>query len=254
MAAETTNVASIVKSWVVGKQLPIHYFVQFFSKAIDLAQEMNYDDYPSIKTVYLTLNDYREVTLPTDYVDWTKIGCQNGGVIQALSVNNNLSRVRQQDSDGNEVLFGSQLSDEQVRDIYASNVFFHNSVNQYGEHLGKIYGNRMSNDFDSFKIISERSVIQLHPSFKSGTIILLEYLSDNSSGSTASVHKYGEESVRRYLDWEYAQWRNKNQSEIDLKKKAYYNARRIFRARILSVSKEDLIEAMRRRTSLTIRS
>lgn len=256
MAQLTTNVDSIVKQFLYSNQLSIHYYVQMLGHAMDISKDIEYDNYPGIKTVELTTNEYAEITMPDDYVDWIKLGCQNGGTITVLSVNHSLSRIRQTDADGNEVEFNNDITVEELVQAGYTGLFFQNAVNAYGEHLGKRYGRPGGNSAATFKEIPERNIIQLHPAYAGGSKIVLEYLSHSATATTSLIPKYGETVVRAYLEYRYCEWKfrgQKTQNDIARKRKEYVNAMRIFRARMNKMTKQDVIEVLRKNQRLSPR-
>ena len=252
MAKLTTNVDSIVKNFLYSNQLSIHYYIQFLSDAMDIAKEIEYDRYPGIKTVILETNEYAEIAMPDDYVDWIKVGCQNGGVITVLTHNNNLSRIRQQDSDGNDIAFSQTESVNDLLEIGFSGIYFHNATNKYGENLGRLYGRGGGNSSASFKEITERQILQLHPSYADGSKIVLEYLSHTSTASEALIPKYAEALVRSYLEYQLADWRGVENKALR-KRKEYRNELRLFYARMNKMTKQDVIEVLRNNQKMSIK-
>ncbi len=53
-------------------------------------QELNFGTINSVKVAYLEMSDINTVKLPSDYVDYYKIGMPIGGEIWNLSINNNI--------------------------------------------------------------------------------------------------------------------------------------------------------------------
>lgn len=74
--------------------LPVN---KFFPRFLDIAKwelsELKLDMANGPKTVLLPISDVNTVQLPSDCVDWTKIGWQSGQFIKTLSINGDLSMI-----------------------------------------------------------------------------------------------------------------------------------------------------------------
>ena len=191
-------------------------------------QELNYDAFKEIKILELSVTDNLRFVLPADYVNWVRINMYQDGVLRPLTENiqTNFSNAYLQDNDGN-ILFDidgnvlkPQFSDidfDRIKNTKKSIYLNQGSQfsglegynyddNWYFEYgIGARYGlNTETANFNpTFKIDKKSGVINFS-SDMSGSVCILEYVSDGMEGgddSKISVNKLFEDYVYAYIEY-----------------------------------------------------
>lgn len=202
-----TTIDSIVMNFLAKRGLPLHWYVEALVSALEILNEISYDTkgmVANVTSIRLTVDAYNEVALPSDFVDLVRIGCQNGRYITPLAENENINRLTNTE-DGSQVAYAANDKGAVNSEASLANYYHIQGINQYAEHLGKMYGLSSTNRGDVFKVIPERNKIALGGSIVEGTEIYLEYISYNSSSATALVHKYAEMTIQTYIYYMFSQ-------------------------------------------------
>ena len=76
-------------------------YKKYLQYAILGFQELNLYVSQSVKVAYLPVSSIKTANLPDDYLTYTKIGYNNGGVIATLGLNEDLMLAHQTDDCGN---------------------------------------------------------------------------------------------------------------------------------------------------------
>jgi len=80
-----------------------------------------------------------------------------------------------------------------------------------------------------------------------GKELFLEYLSDGAADDTQRVHKFCEEALRCYIYYKYVQRkRGIPANEKQMAKRAFFNEKRLARARMMNFSKETALQTSRK--------
>lgn len=234
------TIDSIVSSALIDSNLTLHSYVQFLKWGLDCVNELNYDSLPSPKSTELTVNAFDEVTLPTDYIDWMKVGVKSGVLVLPLLPEQLYNRMAATNSGGDQVAYADIAVDED--DVSLNGYWGANFTSSYGEHLGRRYGAGGGKVSGFFKAIPERNVIQLEPGYLTeGDIVYLEYLAHDTANAGSLISKYAESTIHSYITWKFKQWsREYNLGEVDRAKFEFDNNHRKFRARNASLSVQDI--------------
>ncbi len=78
-------------------------YKKFLQYAILGFQELNLYVSQSVKVAYLPISETKTANLPDDYITYTKIGYNNGGVIATFGLNEDLMMPHKTDDCGNQV-------------------------------------------------------------------------------------------------------------------------------------------------------
>lgn len=87
-----TSLHKIVTGYLLQKRYPIHFYIDFLIYAARCFEEISFDSIANVRTVRLPINDYFAVRLPDDFMDWTKIGVENGQFIKPLIQRSGMNR------------------------------------------------------------------------------------------------------------------------------------------------------------------
>lgn len=200
---KVTTINGIVRSTLVTMQLPIHYYTQFLSYALDIVNELNFDSLGLIKTTRLYTDDTHRITVPSDYIDWVKVGVEIGNRVVVMSENKSFNRLHNYDDQGQEIPYSNADADK----TFPGGTYFQNYVNEYGEHLGRLYGYGAEDHQYQFKELREQGQIVLDPRIGADAKIYLEYIADTDPTALSQIHPYVVPLIKaaiitRYTDWD----------------------------------------------------
>lgn len=208
----------------VNKQFKL---TQLAFRAMD---ELGLDFFYSIKTAKLPVNANLTVDIPSDFINYTKIGVLNAkGEIITLQENNKLTTYAD--------LFPTRLEQTQDDSIlnwaYPYNGVFTNFWN--GSTFGNLYGVPSGAPFlGSFKIDRDNGVVILNETF-GYEYLMIEYVSMPTPGQPYYVPIMFKEAIIAYLAWKDIKSmpanRKWNLGDKRDRRHEYYNERRLAIAR-----------------------
>jgi hypothetical protein len=243
-----TDVDSIVRGELLNQGLSIHWYMPFLNLALNCVNKLS-KDHPilnNITTVRLTLGPDKAVPIPSDYIDWVKIGKQYGAYVRPLTINPSLNNLENNTSSTG--AYPPNIDEEGLFGLGAGLYYFSNHITQHGEHSGGFFGFGGGVNENAFKVVPARNEIQFDPSFAEGDVIVLEYLASKASSTTAQVHIYAEEAVQAYIQWKYMVIQDRSRNSrlaAQNAKQEYYNEVRTMQARLTDWNVPDMLEAIR---------
>jgi len=195
-----TSLHKIITGYLAQRRYPIHFYVEFLLYANRCIEEIHFDTMGNVRVKKLPVNDYGAITLPCDFMDWTKVGAINGQYVKPMFQREGLTRLNNYDGNGDKVAYDS--SDETI----FTGLFglFGNYVryNEKLENTGRLYGSRGS-QLESFKFIRERNEIQVNID-QDITEVVLEYISDGQESDNATqVNPYAKSTIEAYINWKH---------------------------------------------------
>lgn len=218
-----------------------HKYFKLWNLAYRALTELGLDFFYSVKSVKLPVNANLTVTLPADYLNYTKVGILNAqGEIIPLSVNNNLTTAFDMQP--------SRLSQTQDPTVFTGyspqGIVWWNYWNGYG--LSNLYGLPSGSPFvGNFKIDNKNGVIVLDENFMFD-YVMLEYISSPQQGQDYYVPIQFKEAVVSYLRWKdiisLPTSRKGSLGDKRDRRADYYNERRLAIARYDAVNLSDLYE------------
>jgi len=244
------QISAIVDHVMFKKTLPESWWQWMLEMGLWHLRELKLSTWQDVKTVLLPVTDRKTVILPTDFVDWTKIGVQAGQYIVTLGINNKLSELdRTVDSNFIAGLFSQNLPNGLNFNAYNGYQF----LNYNGGSL-QSYGTGFITK-GSFKIsqIGTTKEILLDYDYCHNTV-LVEYISDgfDPCGETV-VDPYFADYVKKGMEfsWEEEKEPNRTEASIDRKAKDFRDAFRLVRARKNNLDPQTLLNISRANTRLT---
>ena len=238
----------VVREYLLEAALPEHKYVQALQFGISCLRDLNFDitGVPSIKI--LTVNADDTVDLPDDYINYVRLGfTDSAGGFQELGRNNLIALNRTLDDCGAR---GDRLSDgalDPQRDaLPGSYVDYYSTHYRNGENTGAYYGLGGGNNGNGlFRIDKEYSQIQLE-GYRGGDTITLEYLSDPAKANGEFVViDFAIETVKSYIQWKMALNSIRYKSDSPYLKSLHDKQKKKLRARIKSVSIQDILQSFR---------
>lgn len=215
--------------------------------------ELGLDAFYAVKAVKLPVNSNLTATLPADYLSYSKVGVLNQqGEIITMGVNNKLTTAfdiqptRLEQTEDNTI--PTQLNEQ--------GVWWYNYWN--GASYGPVYGLPSGTPFiGSYKIDEANGVIVLSENF-SYDYVMLEYTASPKQGNDYYLPIQFKEAVIAYLRWkDIISVRVKTrpeQSNVEMRRRDYYNERRLAIARYDPVRLPDLYEWHLQSMRLTVKS
>jgi len=246
-----TQADSIARSVLMTDELPIHYYLSALHLVLKFVREMGMDVYGDIYTERLTVDKFGEADLPDRYIDWIRVGVPNGRHIVPLGINTSFSRLPNLDDAGDQIEYESGTVQTPFG---AAGYTWELAYNDYGENLGKQYGLSGSARTDEFKVIPEKNKVYVGKSVPAGGTVYMEYLADSIPSAQTYVHPYAEAAAEAYARWQMAtRARFATRSEEDRRRRDYGKEMAKLRARINSITKEDITRLYRANIIQTVK-
>ena len=233
-------------------------------------REFGFDVTTRVKSLKLPIESATDtVILPTDFVDVIKVGVVDGdGIIRVMRHNKNINFSQKIDSDDGSStdvdaedgpLMIQQNADlipnkgdsktptsgneEGSTDSLTEDVF-RNSL--YQNAIGSLYGIGGGIGVGEYRVNLDQFRLEIS-SNSSVTEVVMEYISDEARSTNPLIHVYAEEALRSYIYYKVCERkRNVPAGEKARARAEYYNERRKARARMNSVSKDDILGMLRK--------
>lgn len=243
---------SIIKDWMVENDFKIHTYFKAWHLAFRGFEQLGLDFFYKIQSVKLPVNANFTVTLPADYIQWTKCGILNdSGEIIPLYYNDKFTTYAD--------LLPTRV--EQTQDPESLILQGGWGLNTWGNYWNgsgyvNIYGVPSGEPFvGSFKIDTQNGVILLNEHFNRN-YIMLEYVCSPVEGQEYYVPVQFKEAIIAFLNWKMAKigasryaWRIEGNLRHE-----FYNERRIAIARWHPVRLEEMYQSSQQMTRLAIKS
>lgn len=174
------------KAWIIA-----------FRALVDLGYNISFEP----KTIRIPVNPNKTVTLPSDYLGWTKVGILNSnGEVSTLKVNNALTTYK----DNNPNRISELTSDIQntVPMILGFPFFFNYFDNGLYYNLYGVGGGLIQ--YGECRIDERNRVIILNTDFRFDAIIL-EYLSSPQKDGDYQIETTLQEAVIAFIKWKFKQ-------------------------------------------------
>lgn len=187
---------SCINDYISEAELSNNKYFKLFHAAFRGMEDLGIDFFYQVKSVMLPVNANKTVTLPPDFLQYTKLGVLNGnGELVPLKYNENLTAYS--GSNPNRI---ANTSSSNFVDYYSysSPVFFNfwdggSYYNMYGINTTAIYGG-------GFKFDSANGIILLDPTF-SWNGLVLEYTASPQEGQEYYVPMVFREAIIAWLAW-----------------------------------------------------
>lgn len=230
-----------------------HKYYKCWQLVFRAMTELGIDFFYQIKSVKLPINPNLTVNLPSDYLNYSKIGVfNNKGEIIPLTYNDKLSYYADLLPDR----IGSKTQDETVISFYSPNApIWYNFWNGYG--YENLYGIPSGEPFvGSYRIDNANGLIVLDEKF-SFEYIVLEYLASPQEGQDYYVPLVFKEPIIAYLRWKdiisLPSSRRGSVGDKQQRRHEFYNERRLAIARWNPIDLNEAYEWSLRNQRLTVK-
>lgn len=210
MSNEYYKLASVVDQWLIENDLNGSWFPKGLAWAIRGLRELEFDSWPTVKTVLLDVTERKTAVLPTDFVAWIKVAVKYGQYAIALGENSDLGTLNREE---NETHFRGLPKYYTPNGVNFSSYSYLPYANYQGMTLNVYGGSFLTRGF--FKVQDNCSCKELLLDYNYGfQQIYLEYISDgvDPCGETI-IHPYTYDYVFKYIDARYENKNNPNASE-----------------------------------------
>lgn len=208
------------------------------------------------KSVKLTVNStLNVVALPSDYIDYTKIGVLDSECrVQVLGINEKINYAGSYtldgdgdplvDSNGVEILAAKDCEPSfSGGDNFGSYYFFNNY--HIGNTNGRLFGVGGGNNARGYYRINKMdNRIELDSQFNNSTIIL-EYLADESIAANPVIPVQAEEMVRNYIYFRSISTKSSvPQSAVQIAENRFYQTKRRANFKMKSFTKSEIAQTI----------
>lgn len=249
------TVNEIVRSALLTTGKSIHYYMHYLHYALKGIKEIGFDSPFKIKSTKLVVDSNLEITLPDDFVDYIRVGWEQGQYVQPLIEKDSFNRLMNLDSDGNQIPYPDVESDQDL--IYSDSHYYSSHGNDKSEHIGRHFGHK-STYKNSFMVIPERNKIMLDPSLHKATEIVVDYITTGLTGSgsdATTLPAYAGEAVERYILWRFTEHdRTAPMNQKMMAKEEWIQAHKRYRSRNYQLSIEDVLKSLRSHTFAAVKS
>lgn len=247
----------IVRSALMQRGYPIHWYVQALKSASDCLRELTFDCLQNVNTVRLPVSATGAVNLPCDFVDHVKIGFEVGPYVKPLVQKKGINRIQDVDANGLPINYDSVDATTLTDYVSGYNYGYNWRIDGYsdnGQPIGRVYGFNAGWIQDGFQVLRERGQIQLDQNTGLDSVYL-EYISDGQCPDNATkVHPYAQKTIEAYIFWQFKEHsRAYGEQERRTAQNEFSSQRRILRARVFGLGAEDIKRIVRSSFSATIK-
>ncbi len=247
------SVDECITAYMDRAELSNHKYFKLWHIAFEGMQDMGLDAFYVVKSVKLPVNANLTVTLPADYLQYSKVGVLNEqGEIITMGVNNKLTVA----FDLNPTRLEQTQDNNIPTQLNQQGVWWYNYWN--GQGFSNMYGYPSGNPhIGSFKIDNANGVIVLSENF-SYSYVMLEYTASPKEGGEYYIPVQFRTALIAYLGWQDTFFiprkthvANANSGTLQHN---YYNQRRLAIARYDPVNLPDLYEWNLQNQRLTVKA
>jgi len=242
--AQWLGLAEVVYQYIDQAKLTTAEFRRLWTIGVRGVEEMGMDVHSTPKTVKLAVKANKTVDLPSDFIAFSKAGVLNAdGEVATLRRNTDLTAYRIDMADR----LQNNTDNTDIETFRLQDLAY---VNYYdGARYVNIFGvGAMLNSAGQFDISEDLGIIYLDNDFPY-TYIILEYLSSPADDVDYKIPIQVKEAVLSYIAWKDIEMlpsgRRVNISEKQIRRKEYYNQKRLARLRVNPVTPWDANEVIR---------
>lgn len=242
--AQWVSLAEIIYQYIDQAKLTAAEFRRLWTIGVRGVEEVGLDVHMTPKTVKLLVNANKTVNLPSDYVGFSKAGVFNAdGEIATLRRNDNLTAYKIDQSDR----LSSNTDDVEIDSFRLQDIAYVNYFD--GARYVNIFGaGSMLNAAGDFEISEDEGILYLGNDFPYSYIVM-EYFSSPADDVDYKVPFQVKEAVLAYIAWKDIEMlpsgRRVTLGDKQIRRKEYYNQKRIANLRVNPVTPWDANEVIR---------
>lgn len=221
------SLSSVVADYLSESEQSNHKEFRMWHIAFRGLENLGLDFFYEIKSVRLPVNANKTITLPADYLSWTKVGYLNGvGEVAPLKYNESLTSHGGLLTDRLSKLSGSSL----LNFYSPSSPTFYNFYNGSGGY-GNLYGTPTTGSYGGqFKVDTNNGVILLD-TYWTWSNMVLEYVASPKEGEEYYIPVQFREALIAWMAWKDIQnvpsGRRGNLGDKRDRRHEFYNERRL---------------------------
>lgn len=243
---------SCINDYLAESEQSSHKYFKLWHLGFRGLEDLGLDFFYQIRSVKLPVNANLTVTIPADYLNWTKVGVLNDrSEIIPLYYNDKLTKYADLLSSRLEKTEDNTLGD---CNNWGLNTWFNywtgtGYINYYGLPSGAPY-------IGSFKIDNNNGVIILNPDFNY-PYIMLEYVSSPTQGEDYYLPLAFREAMISWLRWmdvvSIPVKTHMQNSNVSMRERMFYNARRKAIAKWKPIRTSEILQASQEMTRLAVK-
>jgi hypothetical protein len=254
--AKYINIDQVIKSYMGEAELTGAAYLRLYQIAIRGYDDLWLDISGKAKTRILAVLPNKTAELPGDYINWSKVGVINEqGEVATLRLNNNLTlHASTDDNRLNEIGATPGVTVNEFVPTDFINYFdetLASEVNLFGLPAG-------TQNLGEFKVDEDAGVIIFGKMFTGGEIVLEYLASPYEDGETVMVPVQIKEALLAWIAWRdiasKASSRRVNNTEKIIRKREYYNQRKLARRRIHATRRGQLNDTIRLNANLVLKA
>lgn len=251
---EYANLDMITRRSLLETGYPIQWYIEYLTHISAGVRELNKDTLRIINAANIPVNEYFAADLPSDFYDDVAVCIPAGSALQEVPKATNLNPLRLHSSTTGQYIpyVTNQTTVEQNSFFgFPLNWNWYWNVSDYGEPTGRWFGAPGGARNNGYQVFKERRQIQLTQTFTSPNIILL-YIGNGQSVTNATQIDWAAfRCLQTYCDWQSSENRKIKDSP---EARTYYNEKRLLRANLNPLTKEDIVNIFRNAYRASIKS
>jgi hypothetical protein len=242
--AQWLGLAEVIYQYIDQAKLTTAEFRRLWSIGVRGVEELGMDVHSTPKTVKLVVNANKTVNLPSDYIAFSKVGIFNSdGEVATLRRNPSLTAYKIDQNDR----LTSNLDNVQSNSYRLQDLAFINYFD--GARFVNVFGaGALLNSAGEFDISEDEGILYLDNNFPYDYVVM-EYLSSPADDVDYNIPIQVRDAVLSYIAWKDIEMlpsgRRVNMGEKQLRRKEFYNQKRLARLRVNPVTPWDANEVIR---------
>ena len=246
---------AMVRTVLMELNLPIHFYFRAATIGIRTVRDLNLGTMPYVKSYNAVVNEYNEVDIPSDLVDYIRVGKVNGAEIIPMGENKSYTRVASINELGNFTNYNQPAGHTVSINSSFNNYTFGKSVNDYGEINGKMFGLGGATRSDEFKFIPERSKILVGGSFSEGDNIYIEYVAYDTGQFYAGIPVVAAPFIEQSIKFNFARYdRTGRLGDINREQQILSQEKRKLRAALTKIDTDTMLRLFRNNFKQSIKA
>jgi len=251
--AQWVGLAELVYQYIDQAKLTSSEFRRLWTIGIRGVEEIGMDVHSTPKTVKLVVNANKTVNLPSDYVGFSKVGVFNpDGEVATLRRNPNLTAYKINVSDRT-----SSNTDNTAVDTFRLQDLAYINYSEGARYVNVFGMGNLLNSAGQFDISEDEGILYLDNEFPYDYVVM-EYFSSPADDVDYKVPFQVKEAVVAYISWKDIEvlpaGRRVTMGDKQLRRKEFYNQKRLARLRVNPVTPWDANEVIRMGQKLVVKA